>query len=80
MDFNKINWPSFDEKILFEEKINYVVQINGKKRGILNLNRDIDEEKVFQEIIKDKNISKYISDKKINKKIFIPNKLINIIV
>jgi leucyl-tRNA synthetase len=46
----------------------------------LNLNRDIDEEKVFQEIIKDKNISKYISDKKINKKIFIPNKLINIIV
>jgi leucyl-tRNA synthetase len=79
-DFNRINWPSFDEKILFEEKINYVVQINGKKRGILNLNRDIDEEKVFQEIIKDKNISKYISDKKINKKIFIPNKLINIIV
>jgi leucyl-tRNA synthetase len=80
LDFDKINWPSFDEKILFEEKINYVVQINGKKRGILNLNRDIDEEKVFQEIIKDKNISKYISDKKINKKIFIPNKLINIIV
>jgi leucyl-tRNA synthetase len=80
LDFNKINWPSFDEKVLFEEKINYVVQINGKKRGILNLNRDIDEEKVFQEIIKDKNISKYISDKKINKKIFIPNKLINIIV
>jgi leucyl-tRNA synthetase len=79
-DLRKINWPSFDDKILFEEKINFVVQINGKKRGILNVKRNFSEEKIFQKIINDKNISKYVADKKIKKKIFIPNKLINIIV
>ena len=71
---------SFIYTLLFEEKINFVVQINGKKRGILNVKRNFSEEKIFQKIINDKNISKYVADKKIKKKIFIPNKLINIIV
>ena len=76
----KIEWPSFDEDILLEEKINFVVQVNGKKRGILKLKRDIDEDRILNEIMKNEILLKYVENKTIKKKIFIPNKLINIII
>ena len=76
----KIEWPSFNENILLEEKINFVIQVNGKKRGILNLKRDIDEDKILNEIMKNEILLKYVENKTIKKKIFIPNKLINIII
>ena len=70
---------SFDEKIILEEIIPIVIQINGKKRGLIESKRDTSEEKLMQIISKDEKINKYIVDKIIKKKIFIPNKLINII-
>ena len=76
----KTKWPSFNEDILLEEKINFVVQVNGKKRGILILNRGIDEDKILKEIMKDEILLKYVENKTIKKKIYIPNKLINIII
>ena len=76
----KMEWPSFNENILLEEKINFVVQVNGKKRGILKLKRDSDEDKILNEIMKNEILLKYVENKTIKKKIFIPNKLINIII
>ena len=76
----KIEWPSINENILLEEKINLVVQFNGKKRGILKLNRDIEEEEILKEIYRNEILLKYIENKVIKKKIYIPNKLINIII
>ena len=75
-----IKWPLYDKKILEEENINFVVQINGKKRGILNVKKDIDKDKIIELIKFDKTLSKYTEDKKIKKEIFIPKKLINIII
>ena len=37
---NQINWPKISKKDLIEEDINFVVQINGKKRAILKIKRD----------------------------------------
>ncbi len=74
-----IMWPIYDPKLTIDDNINFVVQINGKKRGLILSKRNIDEKKLFNEILKEKNISKYIDKKKIKKKIFIPNKLINIL-
>ena len=51
-----------------------------KKRGIIETKRDISEKNLFELILKDEKINKYIEKKKIIKKIFIPNKLMNIIV
>jgi len=76
----KIEWPRYDDKLLFEEEINFVVQINGKKRGLIKSSRNTSEEDIIKLILKDKNTNKYIENKKIKKKIFIPDKLINIIV
>jgi leucyl-tRNA synthetase len=75
-----IKWPSVDEKIFLNEKINYVVQINGKKRGILLDNRNLSEDELVSKLYANLEIKKYIQDKKIKKQIFIPNRLINLII
>jgi len=75
-----IVWPKFNSKLTIDNEIKFVVQINGKKRGLILCKRDTDQEKLFEKILKEKNISKYIDKKKIQKKIFVPNKLINILV
>jgi len=73
-------WPTFDEKIIIENTLPIVIQINGKKRGLVEINRDSSENDIMNKIIEDKNIKKYFESKKIIKKIFVPNKLVNIIV
>ena len=76
----EIKWPSVEKKLLLEENINYVIQINGKKRGLVTAKRNLSENNLI-ELIKDKReISKFIKDQKIKKQIFVPNKLLNIII
>ena len=75
-----IEWPDINEQLLIEENINFVIQINGKKRGLIKANRDISEKDVMSLIKKNAEINKYIKDHQPKKKIFIPNRLINIIV
>ena len=74
-----ITWPKFDTKLTVDDDIAFVIQVNGKKRGLILSKRDTDQKKLFMKIMKEKNIAKYIDEKKIQKKIFVPNKLINIL-
>ena len=76
----KIIWPSYDEKLVVDEKIDFVIQINGKKRGILKVKRDIDETSLLNLIKENENLKKYVDAKTIKKKIFIKNRLINLII
>jgi leucyl-tRNA synthetase len=76
----KLNWPKYNKNYLIEKIIPLVIQINGKKRYVLNIDRNANEEDIFNIIINDENIKKYIVDKKIKRKIFVPNRLINIII
>ena len=72
-------WPSYDEKILIEENVNFVVQVDGKKRGLIETSKEISEENLLKLIMKNNNLAKYLNNKKIKKKIFIKGKLINLI-
>ena len=74
-----LRWPNYDEKLLIEDIIPYVIQINGKKRAVIDAKRDILDEELFKIIKQNKDLEKYFSDKKVKKKIFVPNRLINII-
>ena len=76
----KHEWPIIKKELLVENTVNFVVQINGKKRGIINSKRNIAEEQLFQIILDEPTLKKYIENKKIKKRIFIPNRLINIII
>jgi leucyl-tRNA synthetase len=66
--------------LIQEYEVNIVVQVNGKKRGLIKCKRDIDEKNIFEMIKKEKNIYKHIEGKEMRKKIFVKNKLINLIV
>ena len=74
-----IAWPKYDASLLKEEKINIVVQINGKKREVINTFPDISEENLFEIISKNETLKKYLNNQIIKRKIYIKNKLINII-
>ena len=76
----QINWPSVSKKDLIEEEINFVVQINGKKRSILKVKRGMIEKEILETIKQSQEIEKFIGRKEIKKFIFIPNRLINIII
>ncbi len=73
------NWPSYDNKFLIEEKIKYVIQINGRKRSLIEFDRDTDEKVLLELVKKEKSLSKYFINTKIKNIIYVKNKLMNII-
>ena len=76
---DQIKWPKVSKGDLIEENINFVVQINGKKRAILKVKRDMLEKEILETIKLNQEIEKFINNQKIKKSIFVPNRLINII-
>jgi len=73
-------WPDYDKELIIENIIPFVVQINGKKREVFEIERDLSEENILKIIFQNKNINKYLLNKTIKKKIFVSNRLINIII
>ena len=67
-------------KLIKENKINIVIQINGKKRALLDAEPDQSEEKIFNECLEIENIKNLVSGKNIIKKIYVKNKLVNIVI
>ena len=73
------HWPEIDKKYLKAKKINIVIQINGKKRGLITTEKSLEEKDLIEKIKKTKELQKFIEKKDIIKSIFIKNKLINLI-
>ena len=57
-----------------------MVQINGRKRSILNESRDISEERLLEIVKSNTLLEKYLKDKDIKKIIFVKNRLINLLI
>jgi len=74
-----LEWPEFNKKLLEDEKVNFVIQINGKKRLLLNVSKNINESNLMKILEDEDNLKKYLGDKKIKKTIFVQNRLINIL-
>ncbi len=72
-------WPKVDKTKLEDENIEYVVQINGKKRSLITLKKDVDEKTLIEKIKKDQKSKKFLEGSNIIRSIFIKNKLINLI-
>ena len=75
----KIIWPEVNAKYLKRERNSIVIQINGKKRGIIDSEQGIEEQALIDNIKNDKELQKLLKDKKIFKSIYITDRLINII-
>ena len=70
----------YDKLIIKEEIVNIVIQVNGKKRGLIKTRPDLSEEKLFDIIKNDETLMKHINQKNVKRKIYIQNKLMNIII
>lgn len=74
-----ISWPKYDEDLLEEKEKLIVIQINGKKRGLLTAAKDISENDLLKMVKNDEKLIKYVQKNEIKKKIYVKNKLLNII-
>jgi len=74
------SWPEIDKKFLEDTVVQFVIQINGKKRGTLETNKDISEENLIEEIKKNQTLEKIFQNKTINKTFFVKNRLINFLI
>ena len=73
-------WPKYDEKMTIDDEIEIPVQFNGKVRYTIKIARDESQDKVFEVAEKDELFAKNTEGKKVVKKIYIPNKIVNIVV
>jgi leucyl-tRNA synthetase len=78
-DMNLQSWPKIDESFLHKENFDIVIQINGKKRAIINATNNESEESIFSKSLAIKNIQVILDKQIVEKKIFIKNKLLNIV-
>ena len=75
-----ISWPEADKKITENQMIKIVLQINGKKRDLINFEKSMNENEVIDYIGRDSKYKKFLDNKKIKKTVYIKNRLMNIIV
>jgi leucyl-tRNA synthetase len=76
----KSSWPEFDSELIKDEKVNLVIQDNGKLRATLEVAADISEIAAMETAQNNENVAKWLEGKEIVKKIFVPGKLLNIVV
>jgi len=73
-------WPSFDKKLIQEELKEVVVQINGKKRGVIKIKQGESKTNVEEKALKLNNVFSILKDKQIKKVIYVPEKVINFVI
>ena len=78
LDF--VSWPNYNEALTIAQTTTIVVQVNGKLRAKLAASPDASEQEVTASALQDENVIKFVGDKKPAKIIYIPGRLVNIVV
>ena len=73
-------WPDFDEQLAREAEIEIVVQVNGKVRSRLTVRPGISEEEAIRLAKADESVRKFVTGKEIRKEIWVPDRLVNLVV
>jgi len=73
-------WPEFDPTVASEEEITIVIQVNGRVRGRITVAADEEEGNIKALARADEKVLKFIGGKQILKEIYVPQKLVNIVV
>lgn len=79
-ELNQTSWPKYDEKKLVFDEFEMPVQINGKMRGKVTMPIDASEDDALAAAKEDNNIKSHLEGKQIRKIIYIPGKILNIVV
>lgn len=73
-------WPTWDKNLVQAEIVNVAIQVNGKLRGSIEVKVDTKQAEVLLLAREQENIKKYLAGKKIVKEIYVPGKIVNIVV
>ena len=73
-------WPQYDEKKLVQDTMKLAVQINGKLRQVMEIDKDKNEEEIAEIVKQDEKIKGYIEGKTVVKEIYVKEKIYNIVV
>ena len=71
---------NIDKKYLIEKNYEIVIQVNGKKRNTISVEKNVNEKEIISKIKDNKLIDKYLNDGKLLKTIYVKNRLINYII
>ena len=73
-------WPEYDDELAREELITIAVQINGKRRGEIEVAPGVDEKSALMLALEQSNVKRYLDGKDIKKTILVKDRLLSIVV
>ncbi len=74
---DKAGWPEVDPKYLEDASVTFVIQVNGKLRARLDIDKNTSQEDILSAARE--SVAKYLEDKEIKKEVFVPNRLVNFV-
>jgi leucyl-tRNA synthetase len=77
---NAVRWPDYDPAKTTADSVEFVVQVNGKLRARMPMPRGISQDDAQEAALADENVRRQLDGKEIRKVIFVPDRLINIVV
>ncbi len=76
----EVSWPTAKKEYLEDKYVNIVIQINGKKKSLIKIEKNLEDKILLENIKKDKKISTFLEKKSVFKHIIVKNKLVNLII
>jgi leucyl-tRNA synthetase len=73
------SWPIWDKDKVVDQTINIVIQVNGKVRSQISIDKGLSEEKIKEEALNDKVVKGWVDGKEIKRVIYVQGKLVNIV-
>jgi leucyl-tRNA synthetase len=74
------NWPAYDAKKATAETVEFVIQVNGKLRARLAMPRGISQDDARSAALQDDNVRRFVNGDRIRKVVFVPDRLLNLVV
>ncbi|MBI5570654.1 MAG: leucine--tRNA ligase [Desulfomonile tiedjei] len=76
----RLAWPSYDPRLLEQDTITIVVQVNGKKRAEILVPSDASEDEIKETGLTEPNVKRFIEAATVRKMVYVPGKILNIVV
>jgi leucyl-tRNA synthetase len=75
-----VSWPEVDETALAQDKVELMVQVNGKLRSKIKVSADADNKTIESAALSDESVERFIDGKEVRKVIVVPGRLVNIVI
>jgi leucyl-tRNA synthetase len=73
-------WPTYDKDLIVSDMIELPVQVNGKLRGTLTIERDAGEEEIFAKALEVEGVKRHTAGKTIKKKLYVKGKIVTLVI